>query len=360
MGATLQQLAALTHATLRGDPATAIHSVAGIQHARPGEIALLAASRYARFLATTAASALVVGPDFDASATDLPLLIAGEPADTLDAIAAHLCPQCPAPEPGVHPTAVVADDADVGPGVAIGAHCVVGSGAAVGANTVLRPLVFVGPGARIGADCVLHPHSVVLDRCVLGDRVTLHSGVVIGGDGYGYEQRDGVHVKLPQRGIVEIGDDVEIGANTTVDRARYGRTYIGQGTKIDNLVQIAHNVAVGDHSLIVAQAGIAGSVTLGHHVVVAAQAGLAGHIQIGDGAILAGRAGVNKDIPPGHAVLGSPAQDIRKERRAMIAHQQLPELVERVRKLTRAVEALSEKVARLEADADHDPDSCRA
>jgi len=354
---TLQQLADLTHANLRGDPATPIHNVAGIQHARTGEIALLAATRYGRFLPTTAASALVVPTVFDPALTNLPLLIAHDPAAAFETIAAHLCPPAPAPVPAIHPTAIVADDATLASGVAIGAHCVVEAGASIGPNTVLRPLAYVGTAARIGAHCLLYPHTTVLDRCVLGDRVTLHSGVVIGADGYGYEQDNGVHVKLPQRGIVEVGDDVEIGANTTVDRARFGRTRIGSGTKIDNLVQVAHNVVIGDHTLVIAQAGIAGSSTLGHHAVVAAQAGLMGHLQIGDGAIVAAQAGVNKDIPPGLAVLGSPAQDIRKERRAMVAHQQLPDLVARVRKLSKLTEALAEKVARLEADAEDNPNA---
>jgi len=352
---TLDQLATLTHATVRGDPATPIRNVAGIQHARPGDIALLAGARYARFLPTTAASALVVGPQFDTTATALPLVIADNPAHAFEAIAAHLCPPSPPQEPGVHPTPVVAPDAPLGPHGSIGAHCVVEPGAVVGAHTTLRPLVYVGRQARLGSHCLLHPHSVVLDRCIVGDRVILHSGVVVGADGYGYELADGAHVKLPQRGIAEIGDDVEIGANSTVDRARFGRTVIGNGTKIDNLVMVAHNVAVGPHCLLVSQAGIAGSTTLGHHVTVAAQAGLIGHIDIGDGAIIAAQAGVTKPVPPGLAVLGSPAQDIRKERRAMVAHQKLPDLVERLRTLAAQVDTLSQKVARLEADAEDHP-----
>ena len=356
MEATLAQLAALTGATVRGDPATVIRDVAGIQHAGRGEIALLASRRYGRFLATTAASALVVPRELDPSLTETALLIAAEPVAAFEAIADHLCPPSPAPEPGIHPTAVVSDDAEVGEAVSVGAHCVVGPGAAIGARTVLRPLVFVGRQARIGADCVLHPHVAVLDRCIVGDRVVLHSGVVLGADGYGYELQDGVHVRIPQHGTVEVCDDVEIGANATVDRARFGRTVIGRGTKIDNLVMVAHNVVVGPHSLLVAQAGIAGSTTLGHHVTVAAQGGLVGHIEVGDGAIVAGQSGVTNDVAPGLAVLGSPARDIRKERRSIVVHQRLPELEKRVRDLQETVERLSEKVAQLEADAANHPD----
>jgi len=354
---TLAQLAQLAGATVRGNPDTTITGVAGVRNARPGDIALVAEPRYSRLVATTAASALAVGADFDASATDLPLLVAEDPPRAFDTIAAHLCPEGPPWEPGIHPTAVVADDAEIGANVAIGALCVVEPGASIGADTVLRPLVFVGRGARIGSHCLLHPHVVVLDRCIIGRRVILHSGVIIGGDGFGYELRDGVHQKIPQRGIVEVGDDVEIGANTTVDRARYGSTRIGAGTKIDNLVMVAHNVVVGEHSLLVAQAGIAGSTALGHHVTLAAQAGLVGHIQIGDGAIVGGQAGVTNDLEAGVVVLGSPAQDLRKERRCMVAYQRLPDLVRRIRQLAQTVEQLEEKVERLEGNAEDNPES---
>jgi UDP-3-O-[3-hydroxymyristoyl] glucosamine N-acyltransferase len=355
--ATLEQLAALAGAVVRGDAATAIAGIAGIQHARPGEIGLLAGNRFRKFLPTTAASALVVGEDFDPSETEIPLLVAAEPEVAFETIAAHLVPDEAPPEPGIHPSAIVADDATVDPTASIGAGCVVDSGAVVGARTVLRPMVYIGRNARVGRDGLLYPGSVVLDRCVLGERVILHSGVVIGADGYGFDTRDGVHHKIPQRGIVEIGDDVEVGANTTIDRARYGRTVIGAGTKLDNLAQVAHNVVTGEHCLIVAQAGIAGSVTLGHHVVVAAQAGLVGHIQIGDGAVIGAKAGVPGDLEAGTVVLGAPCQDIRQERRCMIAYKRLPETDRRVRQLERTIEQLTEKVARLEAQAENGPDA---
>ncbi len=357
MAVTLAALAELTHATLRGNPSTEIRGVAGIQNARPGEIALAADTRYASLVAKTAAAALVVGEAFDAATTPLPLLVAAEPLRAFEIIADHLCPPPTAPEPGIAPSAIVARDAEIGPGVAIQAYCVVESGAAIGAGTVLRPLVFVGRGARIGERCVLHPHVAVLDRCVVGSRVVLHSGVVIGADGYGYETRDGVHHKIPQRGIAEVGDDVEIGANSTVDRARYGRTLVGTGTKIDNLAMVAHNVVVGEHGLLVAQCGIAGSTVLGHHVTVAAQAGIAGHIEIGDGAIVGAKAGVMRNVPPGKVVLGSPAQEIEKERHCLVLHQKLPDLMQRIRHLESALEQLRQKVAYLEAGSENHPEA---
>jgi len=351
---TLADLAALTQSALRGDPATAIRGVAGLRNARAGEIALAADPRYAGFIARTAASALVVGPDFDVASTPLPLLVAASPAQAFEQIADRLCP-APAPhEPGIHPTAVVAPDATLGDGVSIQAHCVVEPGAEIGSHTVLRPLVFVGRDAKIGAHCLLHPHVAVLDRCVVGHHAVLHSGVVIGADGYGYEMKDGVHHKIPQRGIAEIGDHVEIGANSTVDRARYGRTLIGSGTKIDNLVMVAHNVVVGEHSILVAQCGIAGSAVLGHHVTVAAQAGIVGHIEVGDGAVVGAKAGVLRNVPPGKVVLGAPAQDIEKERHCLVLHQKLPELAQRLRELARTVGELTRKVEQLEHAAEDD------
>jgi len=357
LAVTLAKLAELTRAALRGDPGTEVRGVAGLHNARPGDLALAADPRYVGLVPRTGASALVVGEAFDTSATPLPLLIAAEPVRAFEQIAELLCPVPPAPEPGIHPTAFVAPDAQVGPGVTIQAHCVVESGAAIGAGTLLRPLVFVGRGVKLGRQCVLHPHVAVLDGCVLGDRVVLHSGVVIGADGYGYETREGIHHKLSQRGIVELGDDVEIGANSTVDRARYGRTIVGAGTKVDNLVMVAHNVVVGDHSLLVAQAGVAGSAVLGHHVTVAAQAGIVGHIEVGERAIVGAQAGVVRSVPPGAVVLGSPARDARKERHCLVLHQKLPDLFGRVRQLVKTVEELSEKVAHLEANAKDHPEA---
>jgi len=355
--ATLAQLASLVGAVLRGDPATRICAVAGVQAARAGDIALLADSSYLRFLAATRASALLVGPDFDPAATSLPLLVSQRPSHAMEAIAAHLCPPEARPEPGVHPTAIVAADAQLGPGTSIQAYAIVEAGALLGAGTVLRPFALVGRAARLGANCFLHPHAVVLDRCILGDRVILHSGAVIGADGYGYEFKDGVHHKLLQRGIVEIGDDVEIGANTTIDRARYGRTVVGAGTKIDNLVMVSHNDVIGEHCLLVAQCGFAGTTVLGHHVTVAAQAGVKDHIVVGDGATIGAKAGVMRDVAPGQTVLGTPAQDIGRERQSLVLHQRLPELYERIRALTQKLGELQKEVARLEKAAEDHPEA---
>lgn len=357
MPVKLSTLAELAGARLRGNPDTEIAGVAGLRNARPGDLALAADPRYASLAGRTAASALLVAEAFDPATTPLPLLIAAEPLEAFERIASHLCPPPEPHEPGIHPTAAVAPDALIGPGVAIQAHCVVEAGASIGAGSVLRPLAFVGRHARIGENCVLHPHAAVLDRCIVGNRVILHSGVVIGADGYGYETRSGVHHKIPQHGIAEIGDDVEIGANSTVDRARYGRTVVGAGTKIDNLVMVAHNVVVGEHGLLVAQCGIAGSTVLGRNVTVAAQAGIAGHIEVGDRAVVAAKAGVMRNVPPDKVVLGSPAQEIEKERHCLVLHQKLPDLMARLRQLEGSVAQLLKKVDQLEASTKDNPEA---
>jgi UDP-3-O-[3-hydroxymyristoyl] glucosamine N-acyltransferase len=222
----------------------------------------------------------------------------------------------PEPPPaGVHPSAVVL------PGAVIGPRSVVMAGS------------YVGRQARLGADCLLHPHAVVRHDCVLGDRVILHPGVVIGSDGFGYDTQDGRHVKIPQSGIVVVENDVEIGANTTIDRARFGRTVIGEGTKIDNLVMIAHNVVIGKHCIVCAQVGIAGSAQIGNYVILAGQAGLVGHIKIGDGAIVGAQTGVSNDIEPGARVVGSPPRPIGEWKRSIVRVDRLAELYERVKKL---------------------------
>lgn len=236
----------------------------------------------------------------------------------------------PKPAPGVHPTAVVAAGAKVAASATIGPLCVVESGAVVDERAHLQAQVFVGRGARVGEDCWLMPGVVVAAECELGRRVRLQPGVIVGSDGFGYEFVQGRHEKVPQVGSVLIGDDVEIGANCTLDRARFSRTVVGEGTKIDNLVQIAHNVVIGRHCLLCAQVGISGSTKLEDYVVLGGQAGLGGHITIGQGAKAGGQAGITSDVPAGTFVNGTPAIPFQLERRLAVLHQRLPELFKRV------------------------------
>ena len=236
-------------------------------------------------------------------------------------------------EPGIHPSAVIAPTAQVDATAHLGPQCVVSDGAVIGARSVLLANIFVGPQCVLGEDMVVFPNVTLYARSILGNRVRIHAGTVIGSDGFGYVQDGGMHRKVPQIGNVIIRDDVEIGAGVTVDRGALGPTVIGKGTKIDNLVQIAHNVNIGEHCLIVAQVGIAGSTRLGSYVVLAGQAGLAGHLKLGNRVTVAAQSGVMNNIPDGEKWFGSPAQPDRMMKRQLIALQQLPDLLKRVSEL---------------------------
>jgi UDP-3-O-[3-hydroxymyristoyl] glucosamine N-acyltransferase len=239
----------------------------------------------------------------------------------------------PALPPGIHPSAIVAASACVDPGAHIGPFCVIGKNVQIGPQAALHGGNHVGADSVIGAQSQLFPNVVLYPQTQIGRRVRVHAGAVIGSDGFGYVVDGGVHRKIPQVGQVIIQDDVEIGANVTIDRGALGPTIIGQGTKIDNLVQIAHNVVIGEKCLVVAQVGIAGSTKIGKNTTLAGQAGLTGHLKIGDNVTVAAQSGVMRDIPDGGKWLGAPAQPDRQAKRQMIALQQLPELIHRVARL---------------------------
>ena len=340
MQLTLGELAKLVGGTLTGDGSTLIRGVNGIKEAGVGEITFLANPKYTSLLGATKASAVIVGRGVSAPiaaiAVSNPDLAFGLIAERLNGAPVIL-------PPGIHPTAVVARDAALGRNVSIGAHAVIESGASIGEGAVLYPQTYVGHGAKIGPACLVYPQVVVRDHCELGARVILHSGTVIGSDGFGYATEKGVHQKIPQVGIVVIEDDVEIGANVTIDRARFGKTVIGRGTKIDNLVQIGHNVALGEGCLLVAQSGISGSTKLGHHVIMAGQAGLIGHLDIGDGAIITAQSGVTKDVPPGTVMAGAPASERTTHLKELAALSKLPEALQEIRRLRKELEELKKK-----------------
>jgi UDP-3-O-[3-hydroxymyristoyl] glucosamine N-acyltransferase len=309
-----------------------IRGIASLGSARAGDISFLGNPKYRPAVASTRASIVLLPPDFvgEPGANQMHMIVEN-PSVAL----ARLCSRVeqslwPRPEPGIHPTAVVAREASVAPSATVGPFCVVEAGAKIGEGAHLQAQVFVGRGSTVGRDSWLMPGVVVCAECTLGDRVRLHPGVVIGADGFGYEFVKGRHEKVPQVGTVEIGSDVEIGANSTVDRSRFEKTVVGEGTKIDNLVQVGHNVVIGRHCLICALVGIAGSVTLQDYVVVGGQVGIAGHITIGAGAMIAAKSGVKEDIAPKASVWGSPHLPLLLEQKITILRNRLPELFKRV------------------------------
>lgn len=310
----------------------AIRGIAALAEAGPGDLSFLGNPRYKTEVATTRASVVLLPADHAGDpAPDQLFLLVDNPSVALARICARLEQRLwPRPAAGIHPSAVVASTARVAPSATVGPLCVIEDGAVVGERAHLQAQVFVGHGASVGEGTWLMPGVVVTAECVVGRRVRLHAGVVVGSDGFGYEFVAGRHEKVPQIGVVEIGDDVEIGANTTLDRARFGRSSIGEGTKIDNLVQVAHNVRIGKHCILCAQVGISGSTTIGDYTVLGGQAGVAGHLSLGKGAKVGGGAAVTADVLPGAFVNGSPAIPYMLERRIAVLRERLPDLFRRV------------------------------
>jgi len=344
---TLAELSEAVGGQVRGDAGVCVVAVAAVDEAGPDEITWVTNSRYAAKLPSSRAGAVVVPLEFEQ--TPMPAILCSDPEAAIALILERLAPPVWTPEPGVHPTAVVAETARLGEGVAVGPCAVVGHQAVIGDRTVLHAHVVIGPDATVGADSVFWPHVVVRERCRIGSRVIAHPQVTIGSDGYGYRFADGRHHKIPQTGIVRIEDDVEIGAGSCIDRAKVGETVIGQGTKIDNLVQIAHNVQVGPHCLLVAQVGLSGTVKLGQYVVLGGKAGVREHVNVGDGVRVAGGGALWQDAPAGATLGGNPACDSRLWVRQRHLVGKLPEMHARMRELEK-------RVASLEAAADDQRD----
>jgi UDP-3-O-[3-hydroxymyristoyl] glucosamine N-acyltransferase len=332
---TLEELAALVGGQFVFDgtvPPVRITGAASVLEARAGDVTFFANARYLPALKASRASAVLVPLDFAENVPPLPIRCEN-PTLAFSHVLAKTAPPSPVFASGVHPTAVVHPGAKLGAEVSVQSHAVIEDGAFIGARTVVGAGSYIGYEARIGEDCSLASSVSVGARCLIGDRVVMHNGAVLGSDGFGFEFNDGRHVKIPQTGIVQIDDDVEIGANTTVDRARFGRTWIGEGTKIDNLVQIAHNVQIGKHCIICAQAGISGSVRIGDGVLIGGQVGIVGHIEVGSGAQIGAKSGVSKNVPPGVVWLGYPAMDITETKDRFARISLLPKLFQRVRRL---------------------------
>lgn len=340
----LEKLAELVGGQLAaGDAERIITGLNSVMDAGPGEVTFLGNVRYVPALKTTRASAALVPEDLDVSEApaELALIRVKNPTLAFSSVIRFFGPPSVEFLPGVHETAVVASDAIFDPQkVSIGPNAVIEAGVVLGSGTIIHAGAYLGRGAKLGMDCVIHANAAVKDRCVLGNRVILHSGSVVGTDGFGYELVKGRHQKIDQVGIVQIDDDVEIGSCTTIDRARFGRTWIGEGTKIDNLVQIGHNCVLGKHCIIVSQTGISGSTRLGNYVTLAGQVGVVGHLEIADQVIVLAKSGVTKNLTEAGAYTGFPARPLAEGRKAMALPAKIPDLIERVRELEKKLAAL--------------------
>ena len=334
---SLDELARLVGGDLEGDPALAIRGFASLESARPGDLSFLTSARHLDAARRSAATALIAPFGLDLGGR--PAIRVQQPYAAIAVVLRLFFPE-PSATPGVHPTAHVSDSAQVSEGATVGAFTVVGERSAIEAGAVLHPHVFVGPDCQVGEGSVLHPHVVLRARVAVGRRVVVHPGSVLGADGFGYVFDGQAHRKIPQVGRVVVEDDVEIGANVTVDRATLGETIIGRGTKIDNLVQIGHNTVIGADTIIVAQAGISGSCRIGRGVVLGGQVGIADHVTVGDGARVGSQSGVHHDVPAGAGMIGSPAIPGDAGLRAFAAVGRLPGILRDLRALGRRVEAL--------------------
>jgi UDP-3-O-[3-hydroxymyristoyl] glucosamine N-acyltransferase len=337
-GLTVERLALLLDCRFEGDGRTVVSGVAGLENAGRGDLVFLASPKLRKLLEGSPAAAAIVPPE--EPFRGIPVILSNTPQLTfIRAVELFFKPY--RPEPGVHSTAVVSSSARIGQRVAVGALSVVGDDVEIGDGTVIFPLVSIYPRVKIGEGCVIHSHVSVRENVRIGDRVILHCGVVIGSDGFGYlKLEDGTHKKIPQTGTVVIEDEVEIGAGSAVDRAALGETVIRRGAKIDNLVQVAHNVEIGENAILAGQVGIAGSSRIGKNVVLAGQVGVADHLSVGDNVIAIAQTGIAQDVPAGSVVAGTPQLDVRDWRKASVLLPQLYDLVKEVRRLKTRVEEL--------------------
>ena len=339
---------------LRGDGERLIRGVATLEEAQEGQISFLSNPKYERMLATTGASAVVLKPDVDAP-DQLDLIQVADPYAAITALIVRLYGyrrhrRVP-PEPSqtnIAPNARLGENPTIHAGVTIEEDVVIGD------NAVIYPGCYVGPRCRIGNNLILYPNVVIYEDAIIGDRVTIHSGTVVGNDGLGYAPVDGKWVKIPQIGIVEIGDDVEIGSNCSIDRATLGKTRIGSGTKLSNLIAVGHGAQIGEDCLLVAQVGLAGSVQVGRHVTMAGQAGVVGHVHVGDNATIGAKAGVTHNVAAGETVLGQPAIPITEMKRRLAHVGRLPELRQTVKKLEKQLAELEARLNELQGATTRD------
>lgn len=331
---------------LQGEPDGEINGINSLADAQAGEVSFLGNPKYASLTQTTKASAILVAPGFSEVLPGKALIQVANPTLAFDRAVKHFGPPERLLAPGVHPTSVVAENAQFDrTKVHVGPHAVIEDDVVIGDGSVIHAGAFIGLGSRLGSSCVIHANAVIKERCILGNRVIIHSCSVIGTDGFGYQTVNGQHLKMDQVGIVHIEDDVEIGSCTTIDRARFGRTLVGSGTKIDNLVQLGHNVSTGRGCIIVSQTGISGSTQLGDYVVMGGQVGVAGHLKIGNQVTFHAKSGVTKDTPTAGAYTGFPARPLIEGRRMLMYPSRVPDLTRRIQDLEKKLAELEQRLA---------------
>jgi UDP-3-O-[3-hydroxymyristoyl] glucosamine N-acyltransferase len=328
---TLQELASMSGGELVGDPKLKITGAASLAEATSGEISFFGNRKYIGLLRRTRASAVFVPTDFEEPLAAAQVRVS-DPTKAFEQVMLKFAPKPITFAPGIHPSAIVGSNVRLGERVSIQPQAVIEDGSEIGDDTIIGAGSYIGHETTIGATCLIYPLVTIRERSRIGSRVIIHSGAVIGADGFGFEMVDGRHQKIQQLGIVQIDDDVEIGANTTVDRARFGRTWIQQGVKIDNLVQIAHNVIIGKNSVIVAQTGISGSTRVGERVIMGGQVGIVGHIEIADGTMIAAQSGISKSVPGG-VWFGYPAVPIAEAKQQIAWIHRLGKLFARVKEI---------------------------
>lgn len=340
MRKTLKELAELIGGEIVGDPLVLIKGVAPLDEAQEGDITFFANSKLATSLKKTRASAVII--DYDTPGNGKPIIRIDNPYAAFSKIM-ELWVKTKSQSPGIHPTAVLGEQVSLGSSVSVGAYVVIEDRVKIDDDTTIKPHTFIGDNSRIGKNCYIHPRVTISEKVELGDNVIVHSGTVLGSDGFGFAGDNGTHRKIPQIGKVVIGNNVEIGANVTIDRATFGKTWVKDGTKIDNLVQIAHNVEIGKNCIIVGQVGICGSVKIGDGVILAGQVGVVGHLTIGDGVKVAAKSVVTKSVPAGKFVSGYPARDHNEEKRIKASITRLPSLVKAVQELSKRLEKYEKK-----------------
>jgi UDP-3-O-[3-hydroxymyristoyl] glucosamine N-acyltransferase len=338
----IAQIAQILEAEIVGDETVTVKNISGINEAEPGDLTFIVDPKYVGYLPKTKASAVLIKADIKAE-SKIPQIRVPDPREAIMKLAQAFGPPPIEYEPGVHPTAIVADDAILGDAVSVRQYAVIEPGATIGNNTVIGAHCYIGHYSKVGNGCMLYPRVTLRERVTIGNRVIIHPGTVIGPDGFGYDQVDGKHVKIPQIGTVVIEDDVEIGANTCIDRARFDKTTIGKGTKIDNLVQVAHNCEVGENSILCGASGLSGSSKLGKNVILAGQAGVAGHVKIGDNIIIGAQAGVMNNLEKPGFYIGSPATPHIAYKKRECVTRKLPEIKKQIDALQKKLDELAGK-----------------